>query len=243
MQTGIVLLTIAVYGLAGFLWWRERTPIYVVALVAGHLSSLPSPLWQTLYRFSYSPELAPAVATLFGRQLPRIVFIAAWTSILPPLVIFYLHKHRWWFPGYLTSLLTFILFVVYHLLVETLGLRQEWWSYSAITPLPFGLRVTLLSALMNGLVSLGVLSLLLLTRRYAITSLLLLLLPMPLVLSLFVHGLLGAPLYTALLLQSRNLASSWATMIGMVGTLGLLLWAAHTVASVIEGQRASRQMI
>jgi hypothetical protein len=45
--------------------------------------------------------------------------------MLAPLAIFYLYRHRWWFPGYLTSLLTYILFVLLpSALVETIGLRQ-----------------------------------------------------------------------------------------------------------------------
>lgn len=238
METSIILLTMGAYGLAIWLWWRERAPNYLVALLAGHLGSLPSPLWQWLYRFSYNPLLMP-MYYLLGRPLPRIIFIAAWTMMLPPLVVFFFYRHRWWFPGYVTGIVTFILFVIYHLLIEALGTRSGWWQYTATTQLPLGLQVTLLSALMNGLVSLGILSLLILTRRYAWLSLLLVLLPIPLVLGLFVHGLLGAPLYTVLLMG----AQSWASVIGMIGTLGLLLWGAHIVASSIEGQRSSQQMI
>jgi hypothetical protein len=241
MQLGITLLTLVVYGAAGYLWWRDRTPIYVVALFAGQLGSLASPLWQVLYHFEYNPDFEPALLTLFGRQLPRVVFVAAWISVIPPLIIFILYKYRWWFPGYIPGILTFVVFVFYHLFFEGFGVRVNWWLYNSSTALPLGLQVTVLSALMNALVSLGILSLLLLTRRYALTSLLLLLLPMPLILNLFVHGLLGAPLYTVLLLQQRELASEWATLIGLIGTLGLIFWGAHIVASVIEGQQPARQ--
>lgn len=238
MAAGIFLLTVGAYALAFFLWYRERTPNYIVGLLAGHISSLPSPLWQELYRFSYSPQWTP-LYTAFGNPLPRLVFIAAWTWMIPPLVIFFLYRHHWWEPGYFIGLLTFVLFVVYYLIIETLGLRANWWRYDGVAALPLGLRVTFLSALMNALVGLGTLSLLILTRRYAWLSLLLLLLPMPLILSLFVNGLLGAPLYTALLLQ----AQSWAGVIGLIGTLGLLLWGAHIVASAFEGQRSERLFV
>jgi len=105
--------------------------------------------------------------------------------------------------------------------------------------LPLGLSQQILAALMNGLVSLGVLAALLLTRRYALGSLLAILLPIPLALCLLVHGLLGAPLYTALLLQ----AQSWAGAIGLIGTLGLVASGVHIVASSLEQPREWRQTI
>jgi hypothetical protein len=248
------------YGLAGYLWWREHSPNYVMALVAGNLMSLLSPLWQSLYGFSYNSQL-PALFALFGQPLPRTIFLAAWTIMLPPLVIFYLYRHNWWFSGYTTGLLTFALFVVYFLVIELTGVRAGWWCYSGRTALPlsvlplsssataatcfgpplsFGLSVTLLAALMNGLIALGLLSALLLTHRYAWTSLVVILLPIPLLLSLFVNGLLGAPLYAALLLQAQ---ASWAGALGLLGTLGLLAWGAHIVAGSLNQQREWRQTI
>ncbi|HEU5015329.1 MAG TPA: hypothetical protein VFT66_22605 [Roseiflexaceae bacterium] len=242
MQFGIFLLTLIAYGLAFFLWYRERTPNYVIGLLAGHLFSLASPLWQMLYRFSYNSQWAP-LYTAFGHMLPRLTFVAAWTFMIPPLLIFFLYRNRWWEPSYLIGLLTFALFVVYYLIIESFGLRSDWWQYSDVGTLPLGMQVTLLSALMNGLVALGSLSILIMTRRYAWLSLLLLLLPMPLILSLFVNGLLGAPLYTVFLLREQLQAQSWPGVIGMIGTLGLLFWGAHIVASAFEGQRAERGVV
>jgi hypothetical protein len=249
MQVGVILASVLVYALAIFLWWREHTPNYFVALLAGHLAVLLSPFWQALYVFRYNADFPilyhigsvggiRALARLQEFGLPRPVFLGAWAIMLAPLAIFYLYRHRWWFPGYLTSLLTFILFVLYHLLVETIGLRQGWWSYNGGT-LPLGLGQPMLAALMNGLVSLGALAALLLTRRYSLGSLLAILLPIPLALCLLVHGLLGAPLYTALLLQ----AQSWAGAIGLIGTLGLVASGVHIVASSLEQPREWRQTI
>jgi hypothetical protein len=236
MEVGVVLFTLGAYGLAAYLGWLERAPHYLVALLSGHLAALASPLWQALYGFAYDPSF-PALYTWqrtaeTASSLPRPIFLAAWTIVLPSLVIFYLFRRRLWYASYLTGLLTFGLFVLYHLLVETVGVRAGWWGYSA-APLPFGLSAITLAALMNGLVSLGTLAALVLTRHYALGSLLLFLLPVPLALALLVHGLLGAPLYTVLLLQ----AQSWAGVIGMLGTLGLLAWGAHIMASGLAQQR------
>jgi hypothetical protein len=64
-------------------------------------------------------------------------------------------------------------------------------------------------------------------------------LPIPLALSLLVHGLLGAPLYTVLILR----AQSWAGAIGLLGTLGLLFSGAHIVAGSLERPSEWRQTI
>jgi len=249
MQVGVIFASIVVYALAIFLWWRERTPNYFVALLAGHLAVLLSPFWQALYVFRYNESFPTlyhigsigglrALAQLQAYGLPRPVFLGAWLIMLAPLAIFYLYRHRWWFPSYLTSLLTYILFVLYHLLIETIGQRQGWWSYAG-DALPLGLSQPLLAALMNGLVSLGALAALLLTRRYALGSLIAILLPIPLALSLLVHGLLGAPLYTALLLH----AQSWAGAIGLIGTLGLVGSGVHIIAGSLEQPREWQQTI
>jgi hypothetical protein len=250
MEVGIILLTLCAYALAIFLWVRERTPNYEDGMLGAHLASLLSPYWQALYSFSYDDRLRELyhISGIVGLQallpaqtyaLPRVVFVGAWVGLLPALAVFYLFRHRWWFPGYLTSLLTFVLFVVYHLLVETIATRQGWLRYSGAAAMPFGVPQPVLSALMNGLVSLGALAALLLTRRYSLTSLLTIVLPIPLALSLLVHGLLGAPLYTALILQ----AQSWAGAIGLVGTIGLLASGAHIIAGSLERPSEWRQTI
>ncbi len=241
MQPLLILLTLAAYAGAGFLWYRERTPNYLVALLAGQLGALLSPFWQWLYQFGYSGDFQPALYSALGQNLPRIVVFGAWVAVLPPLVVFWLYRHRWWFPNYGTGLLTYALFVIYFLLIESMGTTYGWWAYANEDVLSFQLPVALLSALMNGLVALGMVSVLIVTRRYAWASLLTLLLPMPLVLSFFVNGILGAPLYTVLVLQDRFTIQNWVAGIGLLGTLGLVLSGAHTVASAIDGQRQRRR--
>lgn len=250
MEVGVILLTLFMYGLAIFLWVREHSPSYAVAMLGAQLAALLSPFWQALYRFSYNPELRAlyrlsvderlqSLTRLQEYALPWAVFMGAWVGLAPALLVFYLFRHRWWFPGYLTSILTFTLFVVYHLMVDIIVQRQGWMLSNGDSLLPLGVPQLLLSALMNGLVSLGVLAALLLTRRYSVTSLLWIVLPIPLALSLLVHGLLGAPLYTALLLQ----AQSWAGAIGLLGTLGLLFSGAHIIAGSLERPADWRQTI
>jgi hypothetical protein len=234
MEIGLFVLTLGICGLAVFLGLRERTFIYIVALVAGSLGTLPTPIWQLLYRFSYNPQY-PALLEFLEYPLPAVVVLAGWTTMIPPLLVLYLASHRWWFGSYLTLMLTYILFVLYHLMIESIGTRAGWWSYALVPALPFGLQPTLIAALMNGLTTLGVLAALLLTRHYALSSLLVFLLPAPLVLQVLVQGMLGAPLYTVLQLDAET---GWAGALGLGGTLILVLWGAHILAGTVTDQRS-----
>ena len=217
-----ILLTLLCYGLAGYLWWQYKTPMYLVILLSGHLAALASPLWSLLYGVVYRSDLA-IMTMLFNRPVFRTLFIAsAWFYTLPALLVFYLYQTRWWFPGYITGLLTFAAFMLYHMLIEALGLRANIWSYSSAASLPL-VSSPFLSTLMAALISLALLYVLLVTYRYALPSMLVTLLPATLAISLLIHGLLGAPLWIALLLQ----AQSWTISVGMISTLALLAWATH----------------
>jgi hypothetical protein len=229
VEFAAVLLLIICYGLAGYLGWAQRTPIYGIAIAAGHLSSLASPLWRTLYSIQYNPAL-DTIQTLFDQSVPLpLVLGAGWYYPLPALVVFYLAASRWWFPGALTGVLTYLIFLLYHLLIETLGLRTQLWGYE-LTALPLGFSTPLISALMGGLVSYGLLYALLAVHRSSWQNMLLVLLPTALLLSLLIHGLLGAPLWVALLLDGEP----WAVLAGLLSTLVLLVWAAQIVTLAIK---------
>lgn len=224
-----VLLLLVCYGLAVYIGWLQRTPIYVIALAAGHLASLASPLWRPLYDLSYNMELG-TMQTLLGQSVPISVALGAgWYYPLPALIVFYLYTARWWFPGALTGLLTLLIFFLYHLLIETIGLRVRAWEYTG-EALPLSLSKPLLAALMASLVSYGFLYTLLAVHRSSWQSMLLTVLPAPLLLSLLVHGLLGAPLWASLALAGQP----WAVLIGLLSTLLLLAWAAQILTGGIR---------
>lgn len=230
MEAAVVLVTLACYGLAGFLTWRYRTPLFVFTLLSGHVGVLVSPLWNYLYSFLYRADLI-VMGTVLDTPIYLIVFIASgWFYTLPALLVFALYLSQWWFPNYLSVVLTYAVFLFYHLIFETVGLRLNLWYYAAPTPLPFGFSHALVSAIMAALVSLALLYLLLLVYRSGWVSMLLFLLPGTLGLSLLIHGILGAPLWIAQLLT----AQIWATIIGMITTLALLLWAGHIIARGLQ---------
>lgn len=229
MELAATLLLIVCYGLAGYLAWAQRTPIYLFALLAGHVGALASPLWRALYGVSYSLDL-PAVQTLLGQPVPLPVLLGAgWYYTLPALVVFFLFSTRWWFPGALTGVLTYLIFLLYHLLIETLGLRTETWAYAG-SDLPLGFSAPLLAAIMSSLISYGLLYTLLAVHRFAWPSMLLAILPSVLAVSLLVHGLLGAPLWLALLLEGQ----AWAVAAGLVTSVALLVWAGQIITGGIS---------
>ncbi len=229
MDVAVVLLTLTCYSLALFLWWRYQTPIYVFTLIGGHFAALGSPLWSFLYGIAYRSDFAVMLMIMDQPILRTLVIASAWFYPLPALLVFYLYQVRWWFPGYLTGLLTFMVFLLYYLVIETLGMRLNIWSYSDTT-LPFRIPSAVLAATMAALTSLALLYVLLAIYRYSWTSMVLTLFPAVLLLSLLVHGLLGAPLWITLLLQAQN----WALGIGMISTLGLLAWATHILTKGLQ---------
>jgi hypothetical protein len=237
MEIGVILLTLGAYGLAIYQGLRERTALYAVALLAGQISTLPSPLWQLLYQFQYQSFLTP-LYIVFEHPLPRAIFLAGWTALLPPLLVVVLTQRQRWAASYAAALLLFTLFLIYHLVIEAIGIRSVWWNYRSPS-LPLGLSSDLLAAIMNALVSLGALAALQMTRRHTLFSLLIFVLPIPLLLRLLVHGLLGAPIFTVLLIRSflpELSPESWADTIGTLGTIILLGWAVHLVAVTLARQ-------
>jgi hypothetical protein len=222
----VVLLTLLCYGGAVYLLWQQQTPIYLFALLSGHAGALAVPLWALLYQVSYRADLG-VLFTVAGEPLYAISFIAgAWFYPLPALLVLYLYRLRWWFPGYLIGLVSFGAMLFYHTMLESIGLGMSLWGYTNRVALPFGISTALISTLMNAFISLTLLYMLLLIRRFSWITMFLVLLPATLLLSLLVHGLLGAPLWLPLLLTGQP----WAAAVGMISTLALLATAVHIVA-------------
>ena len=227
MEAAISLLTVLCTGAALYLCWHQRTPIYLLTLVSGAIGSVVSPLWPLLYGSSYASSMT-VFYTLFGFTLYQPVIIAAsWFYPLPALVVLYLYRLRWWFPGYFPAILTYLGFLLYHVVIEVVGLNLNIWNYHDFyRVLPLGIAHWFLSALMAALISLPLLYILLLTLRQSWDSMVIVVLPALLLLTLLVRGLLGAPVWISLLFRSQ----SWAASIGMLSTLALLAWAMHIVA-------------
>jgi hypothetical protein len=226
MAVIVVMLSLMCYALTIFLWWYMHRAVFFFALLAGHIGALASPLWLLLYDGTYRDNLS-ALTTIAGEPLLTVVVVAAaWYYTLPALVVVYLYDNRWWKPGYLNGLVTFGAFLLYHTILERVGMRLGFWSYTDSVALPFGFSNALISVIMAALISLAFLYALLLVHRHGTLSMLLTLLPALLVINLLVRGLLGAPFWVVLAL---NLTQEWVLLLGTVSALVLLLVAVHTV--------------
>lgn len=224
-EAAVILVTLACYIVAGFLWWYQRTPIYLCTLLSGHVSALAAPLWSYLYMIVYRPDLEVLITVLNIPLLRLPVIASAWWYTVPAMLVFWLYSTHWWFPNYLSVILTCIIFGLYHLMLETVAMQVGLWNYTA-PALPFDISHVQFAAIKGTLLSLNILYVLMVVQRFAWISMFLTLLPATLLLSLIIYGILGAPFWMARLLTTQE----WATMLGMLTTLGLFLWAGHIIA-------------
>lgn len=237
MEAAVTLLTVICYVAAIYLWWQWKHPIYLFGLLAGHPGAIITPLWTILYGKTYAPEM-PTLYTLASLQFYQPVVISyAWVYTLPVLIVLILYQLRWWLPSYMMGVVTFGVFLFYHFLVELTGLNLGLWSYARTSVLPFGIENWVLSIIMAAVVSYALLYIMLLVFRFSWASMLLMLIPAPLVLIILVRGLLGAPLWISLMLETQT----WATSIGVISTLALLAWAAHIITSGVS--RINREIL
>lgn len=238
METAVVLLTAVCYGLALYLWWLRGTPIFFFALIAGHIGALASPLRTILYGLAYSPDMEVLYETMNLRVLKPVFIASAWYYTLPALLMLYLYSSfRMWFSGYLMGVTTYVIFLFYHLLLETLAMQQQFWLYTGTLRMPLGLSHALFSALMAALISQALLYMLLLIFRSSRPSMIVVLLPAVLVFTLIVQGLFGAPFWIPQLLH----AEVWMLHVGLVSTLLLLAIGIHTVSLGLA--RVNREIV
>lgn len=237
MEAAATLLTVICYGTAIYLWWQWKHPIYLFGLLAGHPGALITPLWTILYGKTYAPEM-PTLYTLASLELYQPVVISyAWVYTLPVFIVLMLYQSRWWQPSSMMGIVTFGVLVFYHVLVELTGLNLGVWSYARASVLPFGIENWILSIIMAAVVSYALLYILLLVFRFSWSSMLVILIPAPLVLLILIRGLLGAPLWISLMLETQT----WATSIGVISTLALLAWATHIISSGLS--RVDREIM
>ncbi len=229
MEFLALLVALACFGLAGWMWRREGTPLYLLLLLAGQLGMVVIPLWNLLYNNPYRTDLA-VFAEPFGMPLYTIqAFAASWHYTLPVLVVYYLYHARWWQMNYVIAVIVYAGFLLYHSLLEAAGLAFGIWEYTRDTALPIGISPALLFSLMAALISLALTYVVFMVRRYSWQSLLVFALPAPLLLSILVRGVIGAPFW---MVQALNLAD-WAQVIGSTSTVILTLVGVHIFADAL----------
>jgi hypothetical protein len=198
----------------------------VLALVAGQSGTILEPFWRFLYTLQAIPTPGSLWAVLTTPFDPIRSLPAAWPDALPALIIVALYWYRWWTPGSWSGLFTFLVFTSFQLLIGLLGLRSST-PPSFLTPLPFGLSADLLAALMNATISYGLCYVFITVHHYSWPSMTIAILPMPLLLQVFIYGIIGAPLLIARLLPDGE----WPLRIGLILTLILLGWCVAIIST------------
>ncbi len=198
----------------------------MLALVAGQSGTILEPFWRFLYTLQAIPTPGSLWAVLTTPFDPIRSLPAAWPDALPALIIVALYWYRWWTPGSWSGLFTFLVFTNFQLLIGLLGLRSST-PPSFLTPLPFGLSADLLAALMNATISYGLCYVFITVHHYSWPSMTIAILPMPLLLQVFIYGIIGAPLLIARLLPDGE----WPLRIGLILTLILLGWCVAIIST------------
>ncbi|HYF65825.1 MAG TPA: hypothetical protein VD886_23550 [Herpetosiphonaceae bacterium] len=235
MPTLFVIIAILLFGAALVLWIRFRAYRYAVVLFAGLLTSAFDPLWQSLYGLTY-PASASAFM-LWERPVPQFaVMCASWLLTLPAIITYFGGRRRWWPRHYLTGIIAFVAFILYHIIIQGLARRTGLWDYASSTAAAWGLNYNLFIATLSALISLLVYYMLVATRFYppetaAPTLIVGVVLAPPLV-----YGILGAPYWLPLITdQSPNIVR-----IGTLVTLLMVAWVAHLAC---WGMHASRRQL
>lgn len=224
-----LIITLVFYAAAGWLWWQQRNPLYILALLASQLSTWLDPVWRLLYTLQTVPGLGSLIAALATPFDPIRSLPAAWPDPLPALIIVGLYLYRWWTPGLGSGLFTFVVFVSFQLLISILNLRPAT-PPLLLQTLPFGVRVELLAALMSATMSYGLCYVFLTVQNYSWPSMAVAILPMPTLFSVLIYGVIGAPLLIGRLLPDGE----WPGRIGLILTLALLGWCVYIISSALN---------
>jgi hypothetical protein len=234
MSAPLVLVTILIYAVAGYLLWRERSFRYLLLLLAGHLAMLLTPLWQWL--FAIQPPLGEGLSLLGRFEIPWSVIVGGGPLLaLPPLIFYYGVRHRWWPRHYVAVWTAYLVLIIYFLLVE--GVLER----SGAVFFGDGLSVAntiipsqLIQALLLAGVSLGMLYTVVSTRHFGLEIAAGLLLVSGIASALLFIGIFASPLWVGRFLGQNELLSAG----GAIVSLMLVLWGVHLLAS---GTHAGRR--
>jgi hypothetical protein len=234
MSPLLVLLTLLVYALAGYLLWRERTLCYLLALLGGHFAMLLTPIWQRAY--AISPAITGGLSLPGGYEVPWPLFLGGGALVALPALAFYFGlRHRWWPRHYAVIWAAYAVFLVYFALIEAL-LERAGSPFFTDTLLVRDTIVpaSLVQAALLAGVSLFILYTMVSTRHYALQVSIVPLLLSGIVGSLLFLGILAAPLWVAGLLDQSGVIMTVAAIV----TLALIAWGVHLLAN---GLHAGRQ--
>lgn len=229
MPTILVSVAVLAYAIALFMWVRQRSFRYVAVLVAGHGLVLSAPLWMRFYHQVYATP--GRTLQLFGELLPIwLVVSSSWLLPLPALLLFFVQRQGWWPRHYLAGLAAFAATFLYQLIMQGLAVRTGLWSFEN-PPQGWGNAYVLFIALLNALVSFGILYGMISTRHYAAEFAIPALFSGIIAAPLVVFGIVGAPFWLALLVSPTDWLLRGSGIVSVLLALWivhLLCWGLHT---------------
>jgi hypothetical protein len=232
----LVILTIVAYLLAAFFFWSDRSFRPLILLLAGSIATLSQPVWGRL--LGTAPDVPGSViraGTFF--TLPFWTFLGGGVLLaLPPMLVAYGLRHRWWSAHYAAAWAFFTGFVLFFLIEIALETRSETIIFARPRlPRP-GLPEALFEAVMLATISFGLLYTFVSTRHYALQIAFLPLLISGLAASFLFIGILCSPYWVASLLQQRD----QVVLVGAAISVALVVWSIHLLASGLHAGRRQR---
>ncbi|WP_029214417.1 hypothetical protein [Kallotenue papyrolyticum] len=239
MSPLLLLLTLAVYGVAGYLFWRERSVCYLLTLIGGHLAMLLMPLWERAYQLAPADGAGLVLADGVAIAWPVLIYGGV-LLVLPALLFYYGLRHRWWPRHYAVLWTGYAVAVLYFAVVDA-GLERGNQGLIGLSHLAAAAIVppTLTQAMLLAGVSLFVLYAMISTRHYGLQMALVPLLLAAIVGSLLFLGILGGPLWVAGLLAQQGVLDErgWLISLATLISLLLVLWGVHLLAAGLHSGR------
>lgn len=242
MVPALTVLVIAAYAVAAFLLYRDRSLRPLLLLISGSLATLIQPL---LVRLFGNDLDVPGNVLRFGTNysVPVWTFLGGGVLLaVPPLVVAYGLRHRWWGRHYAANWSFFVAFVLFFLVIDALDLRSKTELF-ARPEVPDGrlLQSMFHIVLLSG-VSFGMLYSFVATRHYALRVAIVPLLLSGVGATLLFNGILASPFWVARFLSRtstlRALPIPSRLVVGSVFiALLLILWSIHLLASGLHAGR------
>lgn len=245
MVQALNLLASAAYALALFTAWQDRSVRPLLLLLAGSGAMLGQPLWARL--FGNTTNLTGS-ALQIGHlySLPyATIFLGGALLALPALVVSYGLRHHWWQQHYAASWVFFLLFVLFFLILDTIGLDNHIAIFARPQLDSIILLASLLQVLLLAGVSFGLLYSFVVTRHYALRIALLPLLLSGLAATFLFNGILASPFWVASFIEQRSsltgsILPEQLILVAAVVAIALVLWGIHLLASGLHEGRLQR---
>ncbi|GAC1538198.1 MAG: hypothetical protein NVS2B7_09000 [Herpetosiphon sp.] len=245
MILALNLLGIVAYGVALFLLWTDHTYRPLLLLTSGSIAMLGQPLLARLFGTTL-PDGGRLIHLGQSYVVPASIVLAGGVLFgSPPLIVLYGLRHGWWGRHYATGWGFYLMFVLFFLIIDVIGLSRSTVIFARPQLGDALLLEGFLQILLLSGISFGILYAVVATRHFALRIALLPLLLSGLVAELLFYGVFGSPFWVLSLLHQQSQITgtalpAWVVAAGALVSIGLTLWGVHLLASGLHEGRAQR---